>query len=195
MREEEKNYVDFLSGLSQRQLTEQVGDKWIQVSEQAEKYVDVVKNMTNNYVFAPDDVLDIICEDAKLTRKFRLFALSWIEAMGMRYKMDYWDMRDKAAVEYCHDVAKMESFRNIYSRLLKSECADIQKLHDRRQDRVLDSYTSRVVENLHPTLRQSYTGFVLSFLLRDRYLIKIKAEAEKMQLLQSGQVKVRFMMI
>lgn len=195
MREEEKNYVDFLSGLSYRQLTEQVRDKWIQASEQAEKYVSVVGSMTNSYGFAPDDVLDIICKDAKLTRIFRLVALSWIEAMGMRYKMDYWDKRDKTAVEYCHDVAKMESFRNIYSRLLKTEYADIHRLHDRRQDKVLDTYTSRVIVNLHPTLRQSYTGFVLSFLLRDRYLLKIKAEAEKMQLLQSDQVKVRFMMI
>ena len=195
MRKEEENYIEILSNLSVRQLKAPVGNRWCDVQKQSKEYYDAVAYMTNSYVFSADAVLDVICNDAGLTSIFRLLALSWIKGMGQQYTEDYRDERAKAAVKYCHMITKMGSFRSIYDRLFKAVYDGNRHSYCRKADTILCVYTRRTMRELHHTLRQSFTGLALSFVIRDANLSKIRAEAEKIGLFQSNLERVQFLMI
>lgn len=124
---------------------------------QIRTYESAVSAMVNSFCFNRDQVLHHIISDQKLAKKFAIVAITWVEAMGKRYNQSYQDLRDKAAVLFCHEVMQLPE--------AQKHCIGYDTTLGYRQM----PYVTRIVAQLmlmHPTNRQTFSGFVLSFLLQ-----------------------------
>lgn len=193
MRQEEEYFVNFISNITVEQLLAPAEEYYDEL-QQGRKYLSIVRKMTNSFIFHPQEVLNAVYS-RRLENVMRLLTLTWVEAMAKRYTSVYWDERDKAAVRFCHDIVAMESFWTTIHKRFQRQYLSKSKQELSERDMVVSIYTAVAMSDLHPTLRQSFTGFLLSFMIKDRSMDVIRLEAQEKNLIGADQKSIHFFMI
>lgn len=193
MRQEEEYFVNFISNITVEQLLAPAEEYYDEL-QQGRKYLSIVRKMTNSFIFHPQEVLNAVYS-RRLENVMRLLTLTWVEAMAKRYTSVYWDERDKAAVRLCHDIAAMESFWATIHKEYQMQHLSKSRQELSGKDTVVSVYTAVAMSDLHPTLRQSFTGFLLSFMIKDRAMEVIRLEAQEKKLIGEDQKSIHFLMI
>lgn len=161
---------EFLSFLGEMKCNEVV--KCCEAYGQAEEFRRSLNTMTNTYGFRRKEMAEKILSDSVMTRNFEIIACHWVRACAEKYDRlnyrGYSDLRDKESAEMCANIVQDEEWVKTYLKTTKVDPAD-----ENWTERTLGAYCVRQCVNMHPTLRQTFTGLVLTFIMNDKGLEKL----------------------
>ena len=163
---------EFLSFLGEKknQFNEPMKGHYIETSEQAEKFCQCVSTLTNTYGFVRKELAEKILSDSVMAQNFEIIACHWVRACAEKYdRLNYYrDLRDKESAEMCANIVQDEEWVKTYLKTTKVDPAD-----EYWTERTLGTYCVARCVNMHPTLRQTFTGLVLTFIMNDKGLEKL----------------------
>ena len=156
---------EFLSFLGDMNLNAVV--KCCKAYEQAEEFRLSLSTMTNTYGFRRKEMVEKILSDSVMTRNFEIIACHWVRACAEKYDRlnccGYRDLRDKESAEMCANIVQNDEWVKTYLKITKVDPADKQWT-----ERTLGAYCVRQCVNMHPTLRQTFSGLVITFIMNDK---------------------------
>lgn len=171
-------FMDFLKSVDVKYLNSPLGDDYVNHFNEAKMYRNAVSNMVNTYSFDTKKMLDVIFENKKLADAFEVLAAGYVSACSKKWRPDAWDKRDFMLNEMCHRIILLTNFSTIYPNAdYNSDC-----------NRFTTHANSLVhgLTDMHPTNRQTFGGFVLSFLMHKNK--KLYGECTSRNLLSSKDV-------
>ena len=135
----------------------------IDITKEAEviSFAREVENVVNNYSLDRKGIVERILSESALANSFAIIACHWVEAMSSLYRPDYWDERDKLAIEKCYRFSLIPEFQTLFAKY----CC--QKYNEQVvKAKTLSLVIVESLLKIHHTLRQSFTGIVLTFLMQ-----------------------------
>lgn len=184
MRDEETRYIKYLK--DNAKAFDRPPEGLLDGREFCNNYESVLHDFLNSFSLSKGEVLEILLGDKVLCKLFTEISCYWVCAMAGRFCTDYWDLRDKASVIACKDIFMLPEF----TALCEKVCVEVydldRALDPRKDDPQIISVTGTAISQLHPTLRQTFTGLALSFLMQRKGITAFQKAA-----LTSGAVKER----
>lgn len=176
MRDVEKKFLDHLKHADD--LNAGIGQ--FKDHSECESYEKMLAGMLNTYSLSKQEMLEEILASTKLANNFAILACHWVYAMADLYKECYWDERDKAAVTMCWRISNTAEFHMLYNSIAAAHYDSERAYPPTNEVTHAVALTGICVTNLHHTLRQTYTGFVLTFLMSYKKADKLyKAAVEQ----------------
>lgn len=195
MRNEEEQFLELLDAVSAEDLLSEI--KMVDKQSLDRRFYRIVSQMVNSYGFSKKEVLDAVLSDKNRTSVFKILALHWVKAQAERYRTDYFDDRDRDSVAVCKKVTQLLQWEKLYKKTVKLKMSQNRKLseHGRciKQEETYGMWLIDTLRDMHPTNRQTFSGFVLSFLMQCEGYEKFQREVFECNILFDKNVK--FLMI
>ena len=194
MRKEEQQFLEWLDNTSRDALCRNV--KRTDTLSMEKKFRNLVSCMVNSYSFSRSEMLDAVLFDKNRTSAFKVLAFHWILVQAERYKINYYDARDRHSVEVCKKITNLSGWQELYKENVKQEKKRKNSLEQEYELRPVTSYGRCLIDmlyDMHPTNRQTFSGFVLSFFMQCRGLEKFQSTILEYDILQDTDV--RFIMV
>ena len=194
MRKEEQQFLEWLDNTSRDALCRNV--KRTDTLSQEKNFSSLVSCMVNSYSFSKSEMLDAVLSDKNRTSAFKVLAFHWILVQAGRYKINYYDVRDRHSVEVCKKITNLSGWQELYKENVNQKKKRKSSLEQEYELRPVKSYGRCLVDmlyDMHPTNRQTFSGFVLSFFMQCRGLEKFQRTILEYDILQDTDV--RFIMV
>ena len=166
---------EFLILLSEKDVSYNALTKgnYVGTCKKAEAFSRCLSTLCNTFCFGRKELAEVILADHVMTRNFEVIACQWVRECADKYHRlssyrDYMDERDKASAEMCASIYDSTAFQEIYQKI-----TEIDTETEYWEERTLGSMCVFKCTNMHPTLRQTFTGLVLTFLMNDENLKKL----------------------
>ena len=124
----------------------------------------------NAFGFSRKEILDAISDDRNLTRVFVILSLHYVQYMASRWHANYLDDRDKAAVDACKSITQLPEWDTVYWDIVNASSENdiypIERGYHIKRTEPAGVLMTGAIFDMHATLRQTYAGLVLSFLMQ-----------------------------
>lgn len=194
MRKEELQFLEWLDNTSRDALCGDVNRT--DTLSQEKNFRSLVACMVNSYSFSKSEMLDAVLSDKNRTSAFKVLAFHWILVQAGRFKINYYDARDRHSVEVCKKITDLSGWQELYKETIKQKKNQGIYSEQEYEIRPTKSYGRCLIDmlyDMHPTNRQTFSGFVLSFFMQCRGLEKFQRTILEYDILQDTDV--RFIMV